>query len=1701
MEGYIPFWQYSSSRDSLGCQKREQIIRVCKELDRACQVFMGWSTESKNHTREIDALSAALEQGIRLSVYVREQINWLWASGLIAQTFRPVVERAADLCLTQPYSTGWLRRPMRARNPAVYADKVRRILQGFAEDPLLAYDLPTLLTGRAPQAALDYMESMAYRMDESSAMRIAIALNEQDAAVEAAIREMIDGDGKPFMMREVICGILYSDRSDLYELLGRMLVAARLQEGLRQTICENADMGTLEAFKAMVRVIDDNGLIRFSGVKRAVGVWLGLISEESGDLERIGSKSIALIRRTMEDAAFREDCLQGEDSMQLYTALWSMGLEDVQAAADRAWQLACEGTHHQRLTAGCFAGMLNAEVYASALAQKVLLTHSDELDTVAVYLPFFLGGMENANQLSKARDLVHKPEYRAEAEYLERMYALFLGLRDRVKKKLVFEHCVFPWNRAVLERSQVANCLCVLAYVLGDDARIDQTAAFFGECSAEDRELMLSCCYGKMRTPAQRELVFQALCDRAEYCRKAARWLVESVERTDEDIQTLESLLRFKYPDARVALIRMLMAQSEAALKRSVQRLLSDKLEERRMAALDMIKQILEEPKYEALRPDCGKWLSEYQPGPGEKPLIHSLREMMGKDQAEGEPELFDESDRGLPEWKETPALTAAMECFARYFPDSGVPAELGGRQPVKAGEDSARQAAADLNSLCACYDEHRMDPVEVNGEQMLLGNTMGVLQYNGDVLLEEVWKGWYEQSVGDPRRLMRACVMQAIRSRANEWAEESAFGPGFRLFTPQAPVEFHVLHGILTVLVRAYVPRQEQEDLAAVLLCWMARCLPGERLWLEKPDEPWLRLHVGNRTAFIEVLGALNYGAPRFLPELIHAGLLLESRSEAEKRTQDGQEKDWAALAKINENALFPSPSALLFAGYQGAMSRRSVYAWLFSAGRQKNAVKTLTGLRAVYRARGRQFSRRSAVWFQTNYSVREELRDYLGKEKPESDGDWDMLGYADRMCQPVVERILRAELSRGDSETEYSRLAGCVTYLEGADAFTAILAALGKDKLIRNSYLQATASRTECLCWLLMVCVPGQGEDAATLKRLVKQRGIEKKRLIEAALYCPEWVEPVGEALNWPAFRSAAYYFMAHMNEDFDEVKRARIARFTPLSIEELNSGAFDIEWFRSAYEAMGEKNFDLIYEAAKYITSGAKHTRARRYADAVLGKLDAEAIQKEIAEKRNKDLLMAYALIPLKGQGDVQARYLYIQQFLKESRSFGAQRAAAEKTACDMALTNLAHNAGYPETMRLILRMETRMAEEKAELFQWQELEGVRMRLTADEQGLVSLCCEKAGKALKSVPAALKKHPAVLALVEAKKQLTEQQRRARKMLEQAMEDSTAFSAGEIAQLMENPVLSPMLSRLVFMRSDQFGFTDGRVLTGASGESTALDERESLRLAHPFHLWKAGEWTLWQQKLFEGRIVQPIRQVFRELYVKTGDERNRRDTLRYAGYQLQPAKTRAVLSARRWLADPENGLQKVYYKENIVAVVFGISDWFTPADIEAPTLESVAFFDRRSGRALSIDEVPDLIFSEVMRDVDLAVSVAHAGGVDPQASHSTIEMRAALLNFTLPMLKLDNVRVEHQHAIIEGELARYTVHLGSGVAHQVGGTMLNIRPVHGQHMGRLFLPFADDDPQTAEVLSKVLMLAEDKKLKDPTILAQISRRVDGGN
>ena len=151
------------------------------------------------------------------------------------------------------------------------------------------------------------------------------------------------------------------------------------------------------------------------------------------------------------------------------------------------------------------------------------------------------------------------------------------------------------------------------------------------------------------------------------------------------------------------------------------------------------------------------------------------------------------------------------------------------------------------------------------------------------------------------------------------------------------------------------------------------------------------------------------------------------------------------------------------------------------------------------------------------------------------------------------------------------------------------------------------------------------------------------------------------------------------------------------------------------------------------------------------------------------------------------------------------------------------------------------------------------------------------------------------------------------------------------------------------------------------------------------------------------------------------------------------------------------------------------------------------MAFYNRKTFKPIKLSEIPDVIYSEIMRDTDLAVSVAHAGGVDPMTSHSTIEMRKVIFGFNVKLFKLDNVRFEGSHAFIDGSYGKYSIHLGSGVIHQLGGHQINVLPVHSQSRGKIFLPFVDDDPKTAEIMSKIILFAQDQKIKDPYIMEQI--------
>ena len=1715
--------------------RRKQIDKIRENLTRAQRNFL-FNPEDGN-VRIQAALEAAMKDPATVpSEYIAMHLDWMFGEAIPSYD-REVVLYFADRLRDYPYSDSWSRRTFRSPNQGDYVEKLKRVIRAHV-NPVVDAPAEAVLSGEIPEDAQAYLDKYPHYVGYTE-WEIAYALDTHNEKVEEAVtRILTEENGSGRMTRSLIEGVLFSHRSDFHELVGKLLLAARLQEGLRQVICESADRGTKEAFLTILKVIADNDLIRFSAVKRAVGTWLGIMADEAGALERVSAKSVRLIIECLESEDTRREYLASEDAMQIYIALWSYGVDDITESVRRIEEISCSGSRHQLLVAGYFVTQIELPGISHKTAATVLKRHHDKEDVLAVWLPSYL---KNASSMLwdwvRKHGTIDYTEWFASAEELnendlliKKVYHAFSG------KTKTFSPCVFPWHEAKLEKSTLANLICYIAALSGETEKIDEACGYIKDSTARHwlYEFLLE--LNPIRTEIQRKTALDGLADKEQYARNSVFKIVSKMILTAEEYRTIEGYLRFKSADIRKFTLSLLMKQGDEALTECISRLLADKKEDIRLGGLDMIAQLRKDGKRSALADGFTAVLAERARAENlpskEKLLLESLLPEK-KEEKQEEKALFSPSDRYLPTEFDENYIELCLKTFEEYVPESSRPDAVRGMKTggvlkkldsaLRKGTPcaSAVTAAVDLLSLSKLIEAHKTDSYEWNGSSCLLGNVVyahTMTDEKGKLCHMDLWEGWIKERSITNRRLLDAMVLHLAYADRTKFAEASAdfirtvFGEGFEWGRTLA--HSAAMSAVLPYLLRSSIPKEDLKHLASALAVWFIRCVPDDKVMLASPVERQYHFstHLGHAHLLAHRQLSLLYRYLRpendealksiFPIAVASAERCMEAFRKCPKPT-DTEERTYTYYSRYLDGLRYlQAPADLvidfglvgvreyLFASFRGIITETQLYEFLLHPDNVRSALATVTGVASKYYEKGKQIASHNTY----GYSWRDRtVEEFLSKKEPD-ESDMDLIRFVARVYEAIIPAVLAVELSRGDTATKYSKSISAIVRVYGADMFARILESIGSDSLDRSASGWGD-QRKSTLSYLLSKCIPLDTDTVETLRTALAGKNIPGKRLIEAALFSPEWIPLIGQYLGIEGFESVCYYFMAHMNEKFDDKRKAMIARFTPLSEDELNLGAFDVNWFRSAYASIGEKEFDLIYDATKYISDGAKHSRARKYADAALGRFDIGETEKTVSDKRNKDLLMAYALIPLADEDDICHRYLYLQRFRKESKQFGSQRIASENKAVETALTNLAINAGYSDTLRLTLRMETKVIDDSRALLEEQTVEDVTLKIVLDENGKASLTASKGGKALKSVPAKIKKHETTVALTELVKTLTEQYRRTRLMLERAMEDRTVFSFAELSALSAHPVVYTMLKNLVLVSDGAVGFLAEGGLRDAAGDVKAVEDGAEIRIAHPFDLYARGCWREYQKHLYENKITQPFRQVFRELYIKTAEEMNLHHSLRYAGNQIQPAKTVGALKSRRWVADIEDGLQKVYYKENIVAQIYALADWFSPADIEAPTLEWVCFTDRRTGEEMRIADIPDIVFSEVMRDVDLAVSVAHAGGVDPETSHSTMEMRAAILSFVLPMFRINNVKVEGHHAIIEGKLAEYSVHLGSGVVHQIGGAMIPVLPVHSQHKGKIFLPFVDDDPKTAEIISKVLLFAEDGKIKDPAILESISK------
>lgn len=1681
-----------------------------KTLDEDQRAFIrGYSYGSSAIYRE---LLEHLEQGKKPSEFFEKKCKWLFGK-CILKRHKDAFLYIVDNCTAFIFQMGWGRRTFRSGDFSLYADKICVIVSEFTNSNRIDVDFADFLENNLTEEQAAYKSE---KMRNLNAYLLAYEIDRGNQRVINYVKSALDSGSETAVSYHLLSGVFMCKNSELHDLVCRLLLAARLQEGLRQAVCENSDGGHIEPFIKVIKTIRDNDLIRYSSVKRAVGCFVGLMTPESRDLERISGKTLDIIVDCLEDGGCIDEYLKTEDSMKIYIALWATACREVRVAERKIEELIESGTAHQAMTAGVFLKNVGGGVQ-QRLAVKAVLNRQDEFDVMAVFLPQV--DDTNTYYSNSAREQVLTDmSLRYDRPTAEKLYTVLNEMLKKLPKDREFNPCVFPWNIEALTKSDIVKRLCVIAADLNDTGKIDETCVKIplikgGGYYASGRSRQIKMLLLHPRTEIQLDTLVSLAGDKEESSRKAVFEILNTCELNEKHFRMLEDMLKYKAADMRQSLIEVLLRQSEEQLFQCVRRLCTDKKEEKRTAGLDIIIGI-NESEEGAERKSRYAALADLIQEPTSKEKILMERISGGK-AADEAPALYSETDDFTPKVDEKFIMDCKAD-FVRLFPATKCFGNKPSKQRVGLHEI--------MTALDKLIEEHKNDEYvdAATGETRLLANDSGyssleVKEKDGTehIVFQELWDEFYKTRIGSEELLLKLCIYWKNGSNRSAKLAQKVFGDEFaeqhRYMHPSR------LSRIISYFICEYFSSSDLCSVACALGYYIACEAKTDELYdcvdypysyersavlyldgkkLEFPDLNNKELVTAVNDERLNVILPYLHATSRKLGE--HYIDALSIRYLLGKRFGffdiPDEERNYLTMRQVY--APFTT-SSLILAAYKGMVSIGFMYKTLM----ERLLSDALTDLSQLisFRKSGETTARSRFHNYRGGEAFISSILELRGIFKPSeytfTEEDNKKLDFAAEIGQNLIDTVLKTELARGDSETCYSRNISSIKRIYGAAYFVKILAALGKDSLNRSTYYYAYkgVSKKQSLSYLLGICVPDADDDAGKLKELVSGTDVTENRLVEAALYSNGWIPVVEEYLGWEGFLSACYYFIAHMNESLDERTQAVIAKYSPISVEDFNVGAFDIDWFQDALQTIGEARFNKIYSAAKYISDGAKHTRARKYADAAMGRLSKEEAVKNITEKRNKDTLMAYALIPLADEDDMAERYLFIQEFKKQSKKFGAQRKASETAAAECALQNLSKNAGFSDISRLTLRMETKLFENIKSLLEWNDIDEIRLKLEINEDGDAEICCEKEGKPLKSVPAKYKKNERVLEFGATKKMLAEQYRRTRRMFEEAMENRTEFTVGELNLLCTNPSVKPIISRLVYKAENKLGFLNGHKLVDFEGEETEVTAQTALKVAHPFDIYRDGHWHAYQKYLFDNRIIQPFKQVFRELYVKTEEEAQAFRSTRYAGNQIQPQKTKACLKTRRWVCDIEAGLQKVYYKENIIASIYALADWFSPADIEAPTLEWVEFFDRKTGKAMRIEEVPDIIFSEVMRDVDLAVSVAHAGGVDPETSHSTVEMRRAIVEFTLPLFKLKNVRLEGSHAFISGERADYSVHLGSGAVHLQGGPMINLLPVYSQHRGKLFLPFVDEDPKTSQIISEILLFAEDKKIKDPFILNQL--------
>jgi len=401
---------------------------------------------------------------------------------------------------------------------------------------------------------------------------------------------------------------------------------------------------------------------------------------------------------------------------------------------------------------------------------------------------------------------------------------------------------------------------------------------------------------------------------------------------------------------------------------------------------------------------------------------------------------------------------------------------------------------------------------------------------------------------------------------------------------------------------------------------------------------------------------------------------------------------------------------------------------------------------------------------------------------------------------------------------------------------------------------------------------------------------------------------------------------------------------------------------------------------------------------------------------------------------------------------------------------------------------------------------------------------------GNVTRTTPASVKEtHASELRAFRSEiKSMREALQAERRRVEELLVDEASWPIDEWRErYLGHPLTRAIAQRLIWSFATDAGLPlESGGIIRADGSSFDPAARAEVRLWHPIDA-SLDEVAAWRSFMLGRELLQPFKQAFREIYLLApAEEETNVYSNRFAAHILRYPQTYALLKSRQWSIvalgpyDNDGGRNWRDFEAAGIRAEFWLQhaledggDIGTISDLAST--DQVRFYRSGSREPMPLAEVPRIVFSEAMRDVDLFVGVSSIAGDPEWRDHGdrrfhdywyrtsfghlteTAETRRTVLEALVPRLKIaDRTSVAEKFLVVRGDLRTYKIHLGSSnVLMEPNDEYLCIVPARGRSRKWVFLPF-EEDSVLSVILSKAFLLADDARIKDQTIRAQIQRR-----